>query len=66
VLGADGAGGSCYNHGMPSRGFLLLLGAGLLLVIVAWVIFARNPTGAPTTEFGASTPATQPAPSGGR
>jgi hypothetical protein len=46
---------------MPSRGFLLLLGAGVLVVIIAWVIFARNPNGAPATEFGATTPASSPA-----
>ena len=51
---------------MPSRGFLLLLGSGLLLVVVAWLLLARNPNvnDQRATEFGASTPTSQPVTTG--
>jgi len=45
---------------MPGRGMLLLLGVGLVVVIVAWVLLGRNPNvndqratgfgGAPTSQ----------------
>jgi hypothetical protein len=47
---------------MPGRGMLLLFGFGLVIVIVAWVLLARNPNASDqrATEFGASAPASRP------
>ncbi len=49
---------------MPSRGMLLLFGIGLVVLIVAWVLLARNPNANDQrdTAFGAGTPASQAAP----
>jgi len=48
---------------MPGRRMLLLFGSGLVIVIVAWVLLARNPNASDqrATEFGVSTPASRPA-----
>jgi hypothetical protein len=47
---------------MPSRGMLLLLGIGLVVVVVAWVLLGRDPNvnDQRGTGFGGSPPASQP------